>query len=467
MKLSLGKVAELITAVGDFDRDVVAEGYSIDSRTVAAGQLFFAVKGDRFDGHDFVEAALAAGAVAAVVKKELLQGGEISPGHQAQLLAVEDTLAALQTLGAGVRRIWGKPLIAVTGSAGKTTTKEAIARVLSARFRVMKSEGNLNNHFGLPLQLLRLEAEHELAVIEMGMSHAGEIAALAHIAKPEIGVVTNVAPVHLEFFDSVAGIARAKYELIEALPASGTAVLNADDEYVSQFGRDFKGRVVTFGIHKPADIRAENVRPMAGGGSEFELAVESCREPIRLALLGEHNVYNALAAAAVGLERGMTPSEVARALAELVPADKRGQVLDLAGATVINDCYNSNPKALNAMVDSLAAMPAKRHIVVAGEMLELGGAAGELHRECGQYMAEQKIDFVLGVRGMAAELVTGARQRGVSAEFVATPEEAAEWLAREIKPGDAVLLKASRGVRLEKALDAWKLQLDAARRTKT
>src|SRR5271169_4748647 len=240
MKLTLARIAEFVSATGEFAPAEVARGYSIDSRTVGPGQLFFAVKGERLDGHDFVEQALGNGAIAAVVRKDHLSRYP----NKTRLLAVEDTLVALQTLATAVRKLWGKPLIAVTGSAGKTTTKEAIAHVLSARFRVLKSEGNFNNHFGLPLMLLKLEPEYDVAVIEMGMSHAGEIRALAKVAQPETGVVTNVAPVHLEFFDSLAGIARAKYELIESLPASGTAVaiLNTDDEYVSQFGRDFKGK---------------------------------------------------------------------------------------------------------------------------------------------------------------------------------------------------------------------------------
>src|SRR5437588_7874899 len=217
VKLSLTKVAEFAGGTGDYDSQAVAQGYSIDSRTVQPGELFFAVKGERLDGHDFVEQALKNDAVAAVVRRDQLARYP----SQSRLLAVEDTLVALQKLATSVRRLWGKPLIGVTGSAGKTTTKEAIAHILSTRFRVLKSEGNFNNHFGLPLMLLKLEPEHDMAVIEMGMSHAGEIRALANIARPEIGVVTNVAPVHLEFCDSLAGIARAKYELIEPLPATG------------------------------------------------------------------------------------------------------------------------------------------------------------------------------------------------------------------------------------------------------
>src|SRR5258706_16161740 len=308
MKLPLSRVGEFISAVSEFACDETAQGYSIDSRTVGPGQLFFAVKGERLDGHDFVEQALAKGAVAAVVRRDQLSRYP----KKARLLAVEDTLVALQTLATAVRKLWGKPLIAVTGSAGKTTTKETIAHLLGAQFRVLKSEGNFNNHFGLPLMLLKLEPEHDVAVIEMGMSHAGEIRALAKIARPEIGVVTNVAAVHLEFFDSLAGIARGKYELIESLPANGVAVLNADDEYVSQFGRGFKGKVVTYGTRATADVRAENIQSKGTEGVEFEVTIGGVREHARLPLVGEHNVLNALATVAVGEERGLRPAEPGR-----------------------------------------------------------------------------------------------------------------------------------------------------------
>jgi len=452
MKLPLSRVAEFLSAAGEFDPQAVAQGYSIDSRTIHPGELFFAVKGERMDGHDFVSQALENGAAAAVIRKDHFPRYPV----KTRLMTVDDTLIALQTLASAVRRLWGKPLIGVTGSAGKTTTKEAIAHVLLARFRVLKSEGNFNNHFGLPLMLLKLEPEHDLAVIEMGMSHAGEIAALAKIAQPEIGVVTNVAAVHLEFFDSISGIARAKYELVEALPATGTAVLNADDEYVSQFGRDFRGKIVLYGLRPSAHVRAENIQSLGAGGSAFEVVVGSHRERAVLHLVGSHNIHNALAAIAVGLERGLTPSEAVAALATLAPSDKRGQVVKLGNITIINDCYNNNPKALEAMVDALAAMPAKRRIVVGGEMLELGAAGAELHRQAGEYIAKKRIDLLLGVRGQADQMVEAASHAGIRAEFVATPEQAGEWLAHETRDGDIVLLKASRGVKLERALDTWK-----------
>jgi len=264
-----------------------------------------------------------------------------------------------------------------------------------------------------------------------------------------------VAPVHLEFFDSLAAIARAKYELIQSLPAGGIAVLNTDDEYVSQFGRDFHGKVVTFGVHKPAEVSARNVESRGPLGSAFEIAADGRQARATLPLLGEHNIYNALAAVAVGLQYGVPLDEAAEALATLHAADKRGEILSYAGATIINDCYNSNPKALDSMVRSLVQIAARRRVVVAGEMLELGPAGEAMHRECGRQMANCGIDGLLGVRGLAKAMVEGARQAGMRAEFVNTPEEAGEWLKQEIKAGDAVLLKASRGVRLERALEVW------------
>ena len=459
MKLPLGRIAEFISGSGRFRASVVAQGYSIDSRTLQPGELFFAVKGERLDGHDFVAQALERGAAAAVIRAD--RRAYFPP--RSRLIAVEDTLAALQNLAAAVRRAWGKPVVGITGSAGKTTTKEAIAHLLATRFRVHKSEGNLNNHFGLPLMLLRLEPEHEVAVIEMGMSHLGEIRELARIAQPEIGVVTCVAPVHLEFFQSVAEIARAKHELVESLPGDGTAVLNADDEYVSQFGRGFAGKVVSFGVRNPASVRAENIELRGTQGSAFDIVAGSSREPATLPLVGAHNIPNALAAVAVALEQGIPLVDAAAALADLAPADKRGQVIEVGGATVINDCYNSNPKALDAMVDALLALPAHRHIVVAGEMLELGPTGPELHAECGRRMAKRGVNVLVGVRGAAEHMVEAAKKAGMRAEFMAAPEDAGEWLASQARPGDGVLLKASRGVRLEKALERWRSLAEPAK----
>src|SRR6202171_493817 len=419
MKLLLSRIAPILPAGNQSDYSTVALGYSIDSRTIQPGELFFAVKGERLDGHDFVEQALSRGAIGAVVRKDQLS----RYSKPAALLAVDDTLVALQTLATAVRKKWGKTAIGITGSMGKTTTKEAMAHLLAIKYRVHRTKGNFNNHFGLPLGLLTLEPEYDLAVVEMGMSHPGEISALARIALPNQAVVTNVAPVHLESFDSIAGIARAKYELIEALPHGGTAVLNADDEYVCQFGRALKGKVVMFGLKPtacvPADVRAENIEGVGLEGTRFDLVSREVRQPVQSPLLGTHNVYNVLAAAAIALEHGITPSEIAAALPSLQPADKRGQVVQLGNINVLYDCYNSSPKALMAAVDTLGAMPAQRPIVVAGEVLGLGTGGGALHRECGRYIARRKagskIEFLLGVRGLAKPMVEAAREAGMKA----------------------------------------------------
>jgi UDP-N-acetylmuramoyl-tripeptide--D-alanyl-D-alanine ligase len=458
MTLTLGQVADWIHAEGDFDLQTQVYGYSIDSRTVGAGELFFAVQGERFDGHDFVASALKNGAAAAVISTRWVVPAEVDSTKLLRVPESEDcVLKALQGLARAVRRHWGKRVIGITGSAGKTTTKECVAAVLSAKFHVLKSAGNLNNGFGVPLQLLKLEPEHEVAVIEMGMNHAGEIAALAKIAEPDWAVVSNVAPVHLEHFaDGIAGIANAKYELVQSLPKDGIAFLNADDPYVSTFGRNREEHARYFSLQEEsASVRALDVVSEGADGMRFIIQARSETLPAQIALLGEHNVYNALAGVSVGLESGMHLSECIAALQQLHPADKRGEQILFRGARIINDSYNSNPRALNAMVDALMAVDATRHIVIAGEMLELGPDAATLHAQCGEHMKTRGVDAVIGVRGHAAELVRGA---GDIAHFVDTAEKAGAWMLENLREGDAVLLKASRGVQLERALTGLGIQ---------
>jgi UDP-N-acetylmuramoyl-tripeptide--D-alanyl-D-alanine ligase len=438
-----------------FDTDAEALGYSIDSRTIAAGELFFAVRGERMDGHDYVEAALADGAVAAVVSMRWLAPASV---EEARLLRVPDedeacVLYAMQMLANRVRRQWGKRVIGVTGSAGKTTTKECVAKVLGTKFKVLKTEGNLNNHFGVPLTLLRLEPEHDVAVVEMGMNHAGEIAALAKIAEPDWAVVSNVGMAHAEFFeDGIEGVARAKYELVEALPRTGVAFLNADDERVRGFSRGMGTRASFYGTVKQATVAATNIKDRGFDGTAFtvKLGQEAGKYPVLLRLPGRHNVLNALAAIDVGVTSGVGVRECIAALEQMRPTEKRGNVLAWRGAKIVNDSYNANPEAMVSMVEALKATAATRRIVVAGEMLELGGEAAALHRRCGEAM--HGIDVVVGVRGAAKELVAGAVAVGVAAEFVETPEAAGAWLQANVREGDVVLVKGSRGVQLERAL---------------
>jgi UDP-N-acetylmuramoyl-tripeptide--D-alanyl-D-alanine ligase len=458
MKLTLAEAAIGAGAVLEAPSSIlnpgalVASGYSIDSRTVAPGELFFAVKGDRFDGHDFVVAAARRGALAAVVaraKVAALPDDALS----VPLLIADDALVALQSLAHHVRRQWGKRVVAVTGSAGKTTTKEAIAAALGAKFNVLKSIGNLNNAFGLPMQLLRLEPEHEYAVVEMGMNHLGEIAALARIAAPDWGVVTNVGTAHIEnFTEGQAGIARAKYELIAGLPASGAAFLNCADPFVSQFGRDFPGKVVYFGFGPCADPQIVTQREDSSG-LHVHYRVNHQEGDFTLRLLGAHNASNAMAGLAVALEAGVELDDAIRALQTLTPGEKRGEVRTVNGATILNDSYNSNPEALQSMIRTLAAYPARRRILVAGEMLELGTHATAMHTAAGKAAAEAHLDFVVGVRGKAEHLATAACAAGVEAIFLPDAAAAGEWLKQNLRPGDVALVKGSRGVHLEKALE--------------
>jgi len=461
MKLTLAEVAVGAGAVLEAPASVaqpgaiVAQGYSIDSRTVAPGELFFAVRGERLDGHDFVAAAVERGAVGAVVSRTRVASLP-DAALAVPLLIAEDTLVALQALAAHVRRQWGKRVVAVTGSAGKTTTKEAIAAALSAKFNVLKSAGNLNNAYGLPLQLLRLEPEHEYAVIEMGMNHLGEIAALARIAAPDWGVITNVGTAHIEnFAEGQAGIARAKFELVAALPASGVAFLNCCDPYVSQFGRDFLGRVVYFGNGPCADPQIiQETEDLAGLCVRYRAGERE--GSFTLHLLGAHNGSNAMAGLAVALEAGVEVDAAVKALESLTPGDKRGQVMEIGGATLLNDSYNSNPEALRSMIHTLAARPARRRILVAGEMLELGEHGPALHTACGKAAAESGLDLVIAVQGNAVHLATAACAGGVASLFLPNAEAAGEWLKRNMRKGDVVLVKGSRGVRLERAIAAVK-----------
>ncbi len=433
-------------------------GVSIDSRTVGRGELFFAVHGPRHDGHAFVAQSFAAGAGAAVVAQSRI--GEYAPEIREKLFAMPDTLAALQQLARAIRREWGGRVAAVAGSVGKTTTKEILAALMAARFRTLKTEGNLNNEYGLPLTLAKLEPEHEAAVVELGMSRRGELARLTQIAEPQVGLVTRIAIEHLEFFASLDEIALAERELIENLPGSGTvAVLNADDPYVAQFAAVAPGRVVTFGIQARADFRVEAIEDLGAEGSAFKFIAPGGSAKLRLSLVGRHNVANALAALAAASVWGIGAKEAAEVLPRMKPAAMRGEVLRFEEEfTVINDSYNSSPAAMSSVIDLLANTPGyRRKILVAGEMLELGPASAELHREAGRYAAARKLDYVIGVQGDAAEFVRAAIASGIPqahARLFANSQDAGEFLAGHVQKGDLILVKGSRGVHMERAIDA-------------
>jgi UDP-N-acetylmuramoyl-tripeptide--D-alanyl-D-alanine ligase len=437
-------------------------GVSIDSRTIGADELFIAIRGPRHDGHTFVGEVLARGVPAGVVARDRIE--EYDTAIRGKLFAVDDTLDGLQRLGSRVCEIWrkaqpGRLVGAVAGSVGKTTTKEILAALVGARFRVLKTQGNLNNEYGLPLTLLKLDDEHGAAVIELGMSHAGELAHLTRIASPDAGVVTRVAIEHLEFFASIEQIASAEQELIENLRPDAVAVLNADDPHVAGFAEAARGRVVRFGEKPPAEFRAERIDERGIDGSAFDFVSPAGRTRLELPLIGRHNVMNAVAALAAASIWGIGAEEATRVFPTLKPADKRGEVVRFEdGFSVINDTYNSSPTALNALVGLLAKTPGyQRRILAAGEMLELGKSSPELHRECGRLAARDgKIDWILGVQGCAQDLVQGAIEAGQPPErvqFFANSQEAGEFLEGFLDSGDLLLLKGSRGVRMEKVLE--------------
>lgn len=448
MELSLAQVrdaigAELVTAPPPAALDQVrVHGWSIDSRTLAPGDLFFAIRGERFDGHAFLTDVLQRGAIAAVVS-------EPAAARESIQLRVADTLEALQRVASWARQRWRRPIVAVTGSAGKTSTKDIIAELLSIRFRIGKTIGNLNNHLGVPLTLLRIPDDVEVGVLELAMNHAGEIRHLASIATPQIGVVTNVGYAHVQAFDSIEGVAAAKRELIEALPESGTAVLNADDERVARFRNAHTGRTLTYGFSAGADLRATDLE-MTPEAASFAV----CGVRFETRLTGRHAVSNILAGLAVAKLFDIEVRELVETVAKLAPGHMRGERTSWRGATILNDAYNSNPEAARNMIDVLRAEPANRRIAVLGEMLELGRLAESLHREVGDYVAHAGVDVLVGVRGVSRFMVDQARRAGMThaAFFFEDPAQAGAFLRDFVQPGDAILFKGSRGTRVEEAL---------------
>ncbi|MGH9734841.1 MAG: UDP-N-acetylmuramoyl-tripeptide--D-alanyl-D-alanine ligase [Candidatus Acidiferrales bacterium] len=452
-----------VRAPSGLDPMVRLAGVSIDSRTVGAGELFIAIHGPRHDGHAFIGAALAGGAGAGLVARARF--AEYPAEIREKLFAVDDPLAALQRLASYACDRWrkakpGRLVGAVAGSIGKTTTKEILAALVASRFRVLKTQGNLNNEYGLPLTLLKLDDQYDAAVVELGMSHRGELAHLTKIASPDVGVITRVAVEHLEFFASLDEIALAERELIENLPwPRAAAVLNVDDERVARFADAARGPVVTFGLGSGADFRAENIEDRGLEGSSFDFVSRNGRARLNLPLIGRHNVMNALGALAGASAWGIGATGAQNVFPSLKPADKRGEVVRFEdGFTIINDSYNSSPSALNAMIELLTATPGyKRRILAAGEMLELGDSSADLHRECGSAAGkEAKIDWIVGVRGQAAEFARAAIDAGHAKDrtrYFESSDEAAQFLKAFISPGDLLLLKGSRGVRMEKILE--------------
>lgn len=430
--------------------ETLLTSYSFDTRSLQPGALFFALQGPAHDGRNHVAEAFERGALAAVVERPV--------DHPGTQLIVGDTLLALQQLGTAARARWGQDatrrVVGITGSAGKTTTKEAIAAILSTSLRVGKTSGNFNNHIGVPLSILELPDDATVAVLEIGMNHPGEIRDLAAIARPHIGVVTNVGTAHIESFDSIDGIALAKRELIEALPADGVAILNSDDARVRAFAATHPGVSILYGTSEESDLRATAIAWHADG-CDFTLegfGRYHCSLPARGGLM------TALAALATARAFALDLSGLKDAVAALQSPEMRLQRIERNGVVIWDDCYNSNPEAACMMLDLLAVTPAVRRIAVLGEMRELGLWSEELHREVGRHAVQCEVSVLVGIRGAARHLVDAARVAGLSADaafFFDEPQAAGQFLKTLARPGDSILFKGSRGTRVELALEEF------------
>lgn len=430
------------------------ESYAIDSRLVSPGGLFFAVPGRR-DGHDFVADAAAKGAAGAVVSRPVA-----APSSSFGLVLVRDTVDALQALARDVLARRPVKVIGITGSIGKTTTKEFTAALLGPRFRVLKSEGNFNNYLGLALTVLRLGPEDEAAVLEMGMSAPGEIRALTRIAPPDVAVITNISPVHLQFFRGLEEIALAKKEILDGAKPGATAVLNGDDPLVLRIAKGFPGPRLTFGRDPSCDVRAEGLEPHGFSGFEFVLRYGKESGRVVLPCVNEAAVVNLLAAAAVSLALGLSLDEIRPAIRDLKPFAMRGTVVDAGrGVRVYDDSYNSNPRALETALKSLAGLPAARKVAVLGDMLELGDGEVEFHRKAGETAARAGWDVLVTVGPLAAAIADGAAAAGLPAAAIhrfADSAAAAAAIAGLVRDGDLVLVKGSRGVKTEAVVEALK-----------
>ncbi len=436
--------------------DVFA-GLSTDSRQMRPGFLFVAIIGDRFDGHQFLDQAVAEGATGIVIKKGV-RPSVARPGSPA-VITVDDTLTALGDLAAWWRRQHRAQIAAITGSVGKTTTKEMAAAILARGAKTLKNEGNLNNLIGLPLSLFLLEDEHRRAVLEMGMNRPGEIGRLTEIADPDVGLITNVARAHLEGLDNLDGVARAKVELVDKISPRATVLLNGDDDVLIEAASRFQKKVVTFGLGPRNAVRVHHIRPLGREGVSLEIDYQGESTAVRLRVPGLQNVKNAVAASAIALSLKTPRDQIAEGLERFAGLKGRFMLMALpCGATVIDDTYNSNPTSLRAAVDSLKDLRGDtgRVIVGLGEMLELGAETIPAHREAGSMVAELGANTFLALGEHAGEMVKGAVEAGLPADraiIVSSHEEMAHRLKEKMRSGDLILLKGSRRIGLERVIE--------------
>jgi len=434
---------------------------STDSRSIKRGDLFVALHGERFDGHEFVPSVLAIGAVGAIVHDQyrLPPGKAPTDRFMPFLLGVRDPLFAYQQLATHYRSRFDIPVVAVTGSNGKTTTKEMVAAVLAQRWRTLKTEGNYNNRIGVPHTLFRLTARHQAAVIEMGVDAQGQTTRLGEMVRPTIGIITNIGPDHLEFFGSMEGSAQAKAELLDLLPSNGTAILNADDSYFDYLAARARCRVVSFGLSEKADVRATDVVSDVKRGMGFHLLLpgKNRHTAVTIRVHGTHNVANALAAAATGFALNIPGATIAQGLARFRPAAMRSQVLGRQGIQIISDCYNANPASMKAAIEVLAQWkPARERMAVLGDMLELGAESRQMHREVGQFLAGRGLSRLIACGSLGHDIADGARRAGMAeSAIVEVPDAAAatELVRTTARQGDVVLVKASRGMKMEQVVE--------------
>jgi UDP-N-acetylmuramoyl-tripeptide--D-alanyl-D-alanine ligase len=423
-----------------------------DTRFVKKGVLFVALIGEKFDGHDFLQAAIENGAAGVLVSRNYSEA-ELRD-LPVTVIQAADTLKAYQLLAKVYRRRFSIPVIAITGSNGKTTTKDFTAAVLSAKFNVLKTEANFNNEIGLPKTLLQLQANHQAAVVEMGMRGFGQIAELAEIAQPTIGIVTNVGETHMEILGSLANIAKAKAELVEYLDESSVAILNADNPFVAAMQTKVKGKYITFGIEKTSDLRAENIKTVHKNSTGFDCTFKGKTYSFVLPIVGRHNVYNVLAALAVGFTLGFSALEMQKGLAGFTATKMRFEIQQVGLYQVINDAYNASPMSMKAALETLVEVASARKIAVLGDMLELGSVSVEAHKNIGKMVAAQKIDALITFGDMAAHIAHEARTAGVKLVYTCNSHAEAGTVLKEIlQPDDTILFKGSRGMQMEKIID--------------
>ena len=444
--LTLSDVIDAVQGrwLGQADPAAVAPtGVGIDTRTLAPGDVFFALPGERVDGHQFIDSAFEKGACATVVGEHWVQTRKTA----GDVIAVDATDLALGDLAQAYRRRFDIPVIGITGSNGKTTTKDMVSAVLGTRYRVLATQGNRNNRLGLPLTLCQLSENYDIAVIEMGISERGGMRYLCEIARPTMGMITNIGPAHIEFFGSVEGVAKAKGELLDYLDESSMTILNLDDPFLSEERANVKGRLLGIGIEQICQFRGEGLKLDRKGLGHFSLRGHS----FRLSIPGRHNVYNALMAAAAGWALGVPIEDAADALANFTPTQLRSQVLERDGIRMINDAYNANPASMRAALKTLSHIEvAGRRVAVVGDMRELGPMTRDAHRELGREAGYRRIDALFALGDMAPLVVEGGREAGMAQAWAYGDREALTGdLQAYLKPGDCMLVKGSRGIAME------------------